>query len=507
VSVVQGSTDNLVEVTLQNMGNQDVGSFDVTVSDETAASEIGTETVSDGLSAGGSTVLTFSWNVSLDATLGEHELGAYHSVTDDDDTTNDQGTTWATVVASLSDVAVTAVSAPTSVVQGSTGNLVEVTVKNMGNQDVGSFDVTLSDETATYQIGTETVSEGLNAGASTIVSFSWDLPLDAAVGEHQLLALHNLSDDVEGNDSETTMVEIVAQTSAGPYLWTRKISATTAGWETVNLDNDHDYGQNMVVICTPNYEYHALLTPEPLMAHVQNASGSSFQVKLVQAVGGSIQDVSTDVHCMVVEAGIYTLAEHGVKMEAVKFDSTITDGSGSWVGENRSYSNSYTNPVVVGQVMSLNSYDYTFGVDLWSAFWCRGSSSKNPPSSTILRVGKHDGEDPRTRELETIGYVVMEAGSGSIGSTSYVAGVSSDTIRGVGDKPPYYYPLDGITSPLTAVAILSQAAMDGGNGSWAILYGNDPITASGISLAVDEDMAIDYERRHTSEQVGYIVFE
>jgi hypothetical protein len=263
----------------------------------------------------------------------------------------------------------------------------------------------------------------------------------------------------------------------------------------------------MVVICTPNYEFHEWFTPEPLVAHVQNASGSSFQAKLVQAVGGSIQDVFAEVHCMVVEQGVYNVSEHGVKMEAAKFTSALTDRKGSWEGESRSYVQTYSEPVVVGQVMSLNSYDSIFGVDLWSAFWCRGSSKNNPPSSTVLRVGKHAGEDPRTRDPEIVGYVVMETGSGSIGSTNYVAGLGSDSIRGVGNSPPYNYAVSGITSPATAVAILGQAAMDGGDGSWAILYGNNPITADGVNLAVDEDMAMNYERRHTSEQVGYIVFE
>jgi hypothetical protein len=48
--------------------------------------------------------------------------------------------------------------------------------------------------------------------------------------------------------------------------------------------------------------------------------------------------------------------------------------------------------------------------------------------------------------------------------------------------------------------------MDGGNGGWAILYGTDPITNGGLKLAIDEDWAWDSERRHTTEQVAYLVF-
>ncbi len=501
-SVIEGDTID-VDVVVANVGNQDVTSdITVTLEDNLDPSFAPEQTIEGGLPRGASTTLTFYWNA---VSLGDHILTASHDVVDDD-STNDDASTGVNVVESLMDVAVTEVRAPSSVVEGSIVE-VDVTVWNSGNQVAENFDVTLMDTTdGPPAIGTETVSS-LAAGASTILTYSWDTT-GASIGDHTLEGSHNLVDDQNtANDTKTTTVEVTTQTAAGPHLWIGKRTVSTAGWETVNLDNGHDYGENMVVICTPNYEYHELYTPEPLVAHVQNASGSSFQVRLVQAVGLSLQHVSADVHCVAVEAGVYNEAEHGVKMEAAKFTSTLTDRKGSWVGEIRSYAQPYTNPVVVGQVMSLNSYDSTFGVDLWSAFWCSGSSRSSPPSSTALWVGKHAGEDPRTRDPEIMGYVVMETGSGSIGSTNYVAGLGSDSIRGVYNSPPYNYAVSGITSPATAVTILGQAAMDGGDGSWAVLYGDDPITASGVNLAVDEDMAWDSERKHTTEQVGYIVFE
>jgi hypothetical protein len=227
----------------------------------------------------------------------------------------------------------------------------------------------------------------------------------------------------------------------------------------------------------------------------------------VQAVGGAFEESVADVHWMVVEEGVYNLADHGVKMEAVKLTSDLTDRKGSWTGINRPYAQDYTNPVVVGQVMSLNSYDTTFGFDLWSVFWCRGTSVRNPPSTNSLWIGKHAGEDPRSRAEELLGYVVFESGSGQIGPIHYTAALGADSIRGVDDSPPYTYAVSNISDPSTAVAILGQAAMDGGNGSWAILYGDNPVKVDELAIAVDEDQAWDGERKHTSEQVGYILFE
>jgi len=192
----------------------------------------------------------------------------------------------------------------------------------------------------------------------------------------------------------------------------------------------------------------------------------------------------------------------GVTMEAVKFTSTVTDEDKSWVGESRTYANSYSTPVVVGQVMTYNDPD-------WSVFWSRGSGKKSPPSASTLYVGKNVAEDPdATRADETIGYIVIEAGRGTIGTNiTYQAGLGADSIRGVGDSPSYNYSWTPDLPDTVTAAVASQAAMDGGNGGWAVLYGANPASVNTIRLAIDEDQLKDSERRHTTEQVAYIVFD
>jgi RHS repeat-associated protein len=49
--------------------------------------------------------------------------------------------------------------------------------------------------------------------------------------------------------------------------------------------------------------------------------------------------------------------------------------------------------------------------------------------------------------------------------------------------------------------------MDSDDGSWAVLYGAAPLSATSLDLAVDEDQIGDSERRHNTEQVAYLVFE
>jgi uncharacterized protein YjdB len=292
-------------------------------------------------------------------------------------------------------------------------------------------------------------------------------------------------------------LQVTATTYAGPYLRTGKVCANSDTWTKVNLD--HAYGE-MVVVCTPSYDRDLLYgTTMPVVAQVRNTHfGDSFEVKLMQAVGGSLERSEAWVYWVVVEAGVYDLA--GVKMEADTFVSTVTDNYRSWVGQSRTYQQSYTDPVVLGQVMTYYS-------ELWTAFWCRGSSRSNPPSTDYLYVGKHQGEDRWfTRANERVGYIVIEAGNGEIEGTLYEARLGADTIRGMGDSPPYDYPLNGLSfAPSTA--IVTQAGMDGGNGGWAVIYGDDPLPPSWMDLAIDEDWVRDAESSHTSEQVGYIVFE
>ena len=70
--------------------------------------------------------------------------------------------------------------------------------------------------------------------------------------------------------------------------------------------------------------------------------------------------------------------------------------------------------------------------------------------------------------------MVIESGSGTIDTIDYVAALGSDTVRGMSNAPPYSYSLSNLSAVFTAIS--SQAAMDGGDGGWAVLYGSVPVT-------------------------------
>ncbi|NWK55282.1 cadherin domain-containing protein [Verrucomicrobiaceae bacterium N1E253] len=285
------------------------------------------------------------------------------------------------------------------------------------------------------------------------------------------------------------------EADTSPKLVRTTVSAvSSSNWTTVDLGQSYN---SAVIVATPVYDGS---TQVPVVTRIRNVGGSSFELKLDRA-DGLTTALSMDVSVIAVEEGVYTQSTDGVAMEAVKYTSTVTADNNNWVGESRSYQNSYTNPVVVGQVMSANDAN-------WSVFWSMGSSRTAPASASVLNVGKHVGEDPNTaRANETIGYIVIESGSGSINGVAYEAALGADTVRGFGNSSsPYTYSLSGTLSSSSAAAV-SVSGMDGNNGAWAVLSGSPALTTTSIGLHAVEDQMADSEQSHTTTQVGYIVLE
>jgi hypothetical protein len=374
--------------------------------------------------------------------------------------------------------------------QGYAAGLGTDSVRGVGDTPPYSYGIS-GLQNASTAIVSQAAMDGNNGGWAVLYGSD---PVSA--GTLQLAIDEDQIGDSERNHTTEQVAYIVFGdliTSSDPYLQEGVVSGVTnTAWTQVTLD--HTYNA-MVVVASPNYDN----SQPPMVVRIQNADGNSFDVRVQRVDGSTDALTNVSVHFLVVEEGVYNTADHGVKMEAVKYTSTVTDSDSSWVGEPRGYSNSYTNPVVLGQVMTNNDAD-------WSVFWARGSSATNPPDSSTLRTGKHVAEDPdTTRADETIGYIVIEAGSGSISGIAYTAALGADSVKGITNGPPFSYSLSGLSS--ASAAIISSAAMDGGNGGWPVLYGATPVTADTLNLAIDEDQINDSERSHITEQVAYIVFE
>ena len=299
--------------------------------------------------------------------------------------------------------------------------------------------------------------------------------------------------DNRGGFAAATVSIVVKPESGGPGITPPlaegvNVAGATDQWQTIALTKTY---VSPVIVCTPEYAQNS----PPLTTRLRNVGASSFQLRLGRFDASTAAVMPTPARCLIVEEGVYTTAANGVALEAVKFNSTVTDHDGSWAGQSRSYANSYSGPVVVGQVMSTNDANP-------SVFWARGPNNSTAPTASTLFVGKTVNEDPNiARANETIGYIVINAGVASAGALTIEAGVKVG-IAGLTSAPPYLINLT--TTP--SGAVLSSATMVGYNGGWPLLYAPDAVSGQQLRAALDEDQLLDSERTHIAERVAYVAW-
>lgn len=277
-----------------------------------------------------------------------------------------------------------------------------------------------------------------------------------------------------------------------------RVENVGAGWVTVDLVNSYT---NAVVACTYNLTSSA--NPSATV-RIQNVGADSFETRIQQFENSNVVSAS-DVHCLVVDSGAYTLSD-GLEIEAYTVEADRTAGlsvPGGWSLTNledvtSTLTHSYSDMVVLGQVMSFND-------DKASVIHTSNCTNRGVrPSPARFCVGKHIGQINSTRATETIGYIVADAKIGTINDVAYRFSRGRDQGAGVGNSPPYTYPvgLDYDTG------VMTQAAEDGGQGGWAILYGNDPLPNNQLNYAIEEEVvAGDTSRGHTTEEMFYALFQ
>ena len=276
-----------------------------------------------------------------------------------------------------------------------------------------------------------------------------------------------------------------------------------ATWQTVQLENIYS---DAVVVCT--YNLPSSSAP-PAVTRIQNVTSTSFQLRIQQFEDSSVVTAS-DVHCIIADEGPYN--NGGLKYEARKVTSTGTSGqtvAGGWNIANTenvsgAITQTYADPHVIGQVMSF--FDTKA-----STFWDNDCDSRSNPAflsgqADGICVGKQIGQINGTRLDETLGYIVVEAGTGTVNDITFATALGPDytNLNGVGNAPPYSHSPTGDFD----IGVVSLSGMDGGHGGWAVLYGADPLPTNSVQFAIDEEtVAADTTRTHTGENVAYWIFD
>lgn len=274
------------------------------------------------------------------------------------------------------------------------------------------------------------------------------------------------------------------------YLETQIIPSVGSGWVSVSYDNS--YSSAPVIACTYNLPSAA---SEPVVVRLRNVTASGFDVRAQVPIDQSTATPS-NVYCTISAEGTYTSP---IKYKAGKVVSDDVGKSPANTENITPNDISFSNPVVIGQVMTTDT------ANKFAAFWsCDCARRQDPPDSSGVCVGKHVGRGNSQADFtETLGYILAEEGHYFLPDFDVRIERGADTIAGVGNNPPYSYDLSLNYTYATA----TQAAEDGGDGSWAVFYGANPISRV-LNLAVEEDTAGNTSNRaHTTEEVDYWVIE
>jgi hypothetical protein len=152
----------------------------------------------------------------------------------------------------VTDVAVTSVVAPVTVTQGETVG-VDVTVRNVGNQDVTTpFAVTLVDETGGGTIGTQIVND-LTAGTGTTLTFAWNTT-GASIATHTLTGSHDLgtrvADEADPANDQLSTTSTVIDPTALVYIHIGDLDGITSrnkrSWSATVEVTVHDGNHNPI---------------------------------------------------------------------------------------------------------------------------------------------------------------------------------------------------------------------------------------------------------------------
>lgn len=160
------------------------------------------------LAAGASSTVSFRWQP---ASAGTYTLQATATISAEDaDPSDNQRSATVTVTQQVRDVAITELSAPSSLTRGQSAR-VTVTLVNLGTSSV-SVTVTLTTDPRNAAMGTVSSKVSLSPGQTRTISFTWRTNSRTAPGTYTLIASAPLSGDANPADNTRTTTITVTST-------------------------------------------------------------------------------------------------------------------------------------------------------------------------------------------------------------------------------------------------------------------------------------------------------
>lgn len=266
-------------------------------------------------------------------------------------------------------------------------------------------------------------------------------------------------------------------------------TGTSGGWATVTFPRT--FGSVPAVFTMPTTS-----NTDPATVRIRNVTTDGFEILVVEPDGSDGSTAEMTVDYFAAEVGGYTF-NGGVRVEVGTLLTTSQQGkfiSGTaW--DDVSFSRTYVNPAVITQVQTVNS-QASLDAGLVAIPWLE-VAMRNLTTTDMSVALERSETSSGTVVAETIAYMIMDSGEeATIDGETFSAIAVPDDISSGCETVNF-----SSAFSLFPLVIASQNSRDGGDGGW---IRRCSLSLFSVGLLVDEDVANDTERSHTTEQAGVL---
>ena len=276
---------------------------------------------------------------------------------------------------------------------------------------------------------------------------------------------------------------------------------TPGGGGAVNISFAQSYTNPVVFILPTNQN------PDPSAIRVNNVTGTGFQMLAVEPPGSDGANTGMTVDYLVAETGTYTLPGGNLmevgSVNTLQMQSKFIGTGSTTVNFNNSYPSA---PVMLVQLQTTaNEGSITPAVP--SSPWMTATAFNITNANAQVALERSEDTSGAVSLPERIGYCAIQSGVVGTFPDSLANTVTYETIRSaqniVGwDNNCVNTNFTG-TYPPQPIALASKATRNGADGGWIRRCRINP---NRIGLQIDEDVAFDSERSHTTEIASILLF-
>ena len=258
--------------------------------------------------------------------------------------------------------------------------------------------------------------------------------------------------------------------------------------QTITLSRDY---VNPVVIAQP-LSFEGSDAAVARITSVTNNTGSpdSFTVYVQEATGLDGSHSEETLHYMVLEAGLWELADGRLIEVGTLTTSNCRISSGGDAFVPVSFSSAFgAAPAILTQTQTANDADFV------------KTRQQNSAASGFGVVLEEAEADDAVHATETIGYVAIEAGAGWAGGLQVESSLTTlPNDADNGNFAPVSFATDLGATPGFLGAITTY------EGANPVELRNQNLTGTSVELTIEEDKSNDSETGHSSEDVAYVAF-